>query len=225
MGATASVASTAAAEPLLKPTIFEKAEVVVRSEPFPYTVVKGALPESARATIAADFPNYDRSGFFPYQTSECGPSVQRVVDEMRSPAFADALGDRLGVPRLSQYPTIVTIRKWSKDTDGRIHNDSKSKIVTALLYLNDTWPDTSAGCFRFLSSPESFDHQVGDEVKPLYGTFTAFRRTETSWHGHLPYKGERRVIQVAWLTSKAELERKMKQGRVTRFLKQIFTRA
>jgi 2OG-Fe(II) oxygenase superfamily len=225
MGATASVASTVTAKPLLKPTIFEKAEAVIQSDPFPYTVVKGALPESARAAIAADFPNYDRSGFFPYQTSECGPSVQRIVDEMQSPAFADALGDRLGVPRLSQYPTIVTIRKLSKETDGRIHNDSKSKIVTALLYLNDTWPNTSDGCFRFLSSPESFDHQVGEEVKPLYGTFTAFRRTETSWHGHLPYKGERRVIQVAWLTSKEELERKMKQGRVTRFLKQIFTRA
>ena len=225
MGATASAVSVAAAEPLLKPTIFEKAEAVIRSEPFPYTVVKGALPESARATIAADFPNYDRSGFFPYQTSECGPSVQRIVDEMQSPAFADARGDRLGVPRLSQYPAIVTIRKLSKETDGRIHNDSNSTIVTALLYLNDTWPDTSDGCFRFLSSPESFDHQVGEEVKPLYGTFTAFRRTETSWHGHLPYKGERRVIQVAWLTSKEEFERKMKQGRVTRFLKQIFTRA
>jgi 2OG-Fe(II) oxygenase superfamily len=225
MGASASVATTTTAEPLLKPAIFEQAGAVVRSEPFPYTVVKAALPESARAAIAADFPNYDRSGFFPYLTSECGPSVQRIVDDMQSPAFADALGDRLGVPRLSQYPTIVTIRKLSKETDGRIHNDSKSKIVTALLYLNDTWPDSSDGCFRFLSSPESFDHQVGDEVKPLYGTFTAFRRTETSWHGHLPYKGERRVIQVAWLTSKEELERKMKQGRVTRFLKQIFTRA
>jgi len=222
MGATATAVSAAA--PLLKSAIFEKSEAVIKSEPFPYVTVAGALPESARATIAADFPNYDRAGFFPYQISECGPSVQRIVEEMQSPAFADALGDRLGVPRLSQYPTIVTIRKWSKETDGRIHNDSKSKIVTALLYLNDTWPDTSDGCFRFLSSPESFDHQVGEEVKPLYGTFTAFRRTETSWHGHLPYKGERRVIQVAWLTSKEELERKMRQGRVTRFLKQIFTR-
>ena len=225
MDAIASAATVATAEPLLKPVIFGQAGAVIRSDPFPYTVVKGALPASARAAIAADFPNYTRSGFFPYQTSECGPGVQRVIDEMQSPAFADALGECLGVPRLSQYPAIVTIRKWSKETDGRIHNDSKSKIVTALLYLNDTWPNTSDGCFRFLSSPESFDHQVGEEVKPLYGTFTAFRRTETSWHGHLPYKGERRVIQVAWLTSKAELERKMKQGRVTRLLKQIFTRA
>lgn len=224
MGAIASAVSTITT-PLLDPEIFKRPSAIIHSEPFPYAMIPGALPDSAQATLSADFPKYDRSGFFPYLPSECGPSVQRIVDEMQAPAFADTLGDCLGVSRLSQYPTIVTIRKWSKETDGRIHNDSKSKIVTALLYMNDTWPDTSDGCFRFLSSPESFDHQVGEEVKPLYGTFTAFRRTESSWHGHLPYKGERRVIQVAWLTSKEELERKMKRGRFTRFLKQIFTRA
>jgi hypothetical protein len=228
MAATATTAATAAGtypEHLLKPEIFAWPDAVVRRDPFPFTVVKGALPDAARATIGGDFPRYERSGFFPYLPEECGPSVQRLVDDIRRPEFADALGNALGVERLSQYPTIVTIRKLSKETDGRIHNDSKSKIVTALLYLNDTWPDTSGGCFRFLSSPESFDHQVGDEVKPLYGTFTAFRRTENSWHGHLPYTGERRVIQIAWLTSQDELDRKLKRGRFTRFVKQLLTRA
>jgi hypothetical protein len=209
---------------LLKPEIFAKSDAVTKRDPFPFTVVKGSLSESLRATIAADFPKYERSGFFPYLPEECGPSVQQVVEDIKSPEFADALGNTLGVERLSQYPTIITIRKLSKETDGRIHNDSKSKIVTALLYLNETWPNTSGGCFRFLSSPENFDHQVGEEVKPLYGTFTAFRRTENSWHGHLPYAGERRVIQVAWLTSRDELDRKLKRGRFSRFLKQLFTR-
>ena len=55
--------------------------------------------------------------------------------------------------------------------------------------------------------------------------FTAFRRTENSWHGHTPYKGERRVLQIAWLTSQDELERKLKSGRLTRFIKRFFTRA
>ena len=166
MGASASVVSTATAEPLLKPTIFEKAEAVVRSDPFPYTVVKGALPESARATIAADFPNYDRSGFFPYQTGECGPSVQRIVDDMQGPAFADALDDRLCVPRLSRYPSIVTIRKWSKETDGRIHNPGKSsqpqmnadkrgysmRCLYSPTHQKGEWPRCINGMIHLLSS-------------------------------------------------------------------------
>lgn len=224
MAATASAISMNP-EHLLKPEIFNRADATVRRDPFPFAVVKGALPDAARTAIAADFPKYERSGFFPYLPEECGPSVQRLVEDIQDREFADALGNAFGIERLSQYPTIVTIRKWSKESDGRIHNDSKSKIVTALLYLNETWPNTSGGCFRFLSSPDSFDHLVGEEVKPLYGTFTAFRRTENSWHGHPPYEGERRVIQIAWLTSKDELERKLKRGRFTRFIKQLFTRA
>ncbi len=216
--------STANSKPLLRPEIFAKADAVVRRDPFPFTVVKGSLADSMRPVIGADFPKYERSGFFPYLPEECGPSVQQLVEDIQRPEFADTLGNALGVERLSQYPTIVTIRKLSKETDGRIHNDSKSKIVTALLYLNETWPNTSGGCFRFLSSPESFDNVVGEEVKPLFGTFTAFRRTENSWHGHPPYAGERRVIQIAWLTSREELDRKLKRGRLTRFLKQLFTR-
>lgn len=97
--------------------------------------------------------------------------------------------------------------------------------MTALLYLNETWPDTSGGCFRVLNSSDSFDDLAAPEVRPLYGTFLAFRRTDNSWHGHLPYEGERRVIQIAWLTSEAERLRKEKRGWFTRKLKQMFARA
>ena len=42
-----------------------------------------------------------------------------------------------------------------------------------------------------------------------------------SFHGHLPFEGERRVIQIAWLTSEDEKLRKTKRGSVSRFLKSI----
>jgi hypothetical protein len=223
MSATAA-ALARQTEHLLKPEIFARADARVTREPFPYVVIQNSLADSLRQAVAADFPKYDRSGFFPYAPEECGPVVRQLIDDIRSPEFADALGNTLGVEHLSQYPTIVTIRHLSKETDGRIHNDSKSKIITSLLYLNETWPDTSDGCFHFLSSPESFAHRIGEPVKPLFGTFTAFRRTDNSWHGHPPYAGERRVIQCAWLTSTEELDRKLKRGRFQRFLKKLFTR-
>jgi len=49
-----------------------------------------------------------------------------------------------------------------------------------------------------------------------------FKRCDNSFHGHLPYAGERRVIQVAWLTSEAEKQRKTKRGRFSRTFKKIF---
>lgn len=200
-------------------------KVEAHTQPFSYVIVRGLLPDSWRARVAADFPRLKKAGFFPVDRGESGPSVNSLINALRSPEFADALGEHLGVAHLGQYPTIAHLRKWSKASDGSIHVDSKSKVVTALLYLNETWPDTSGGCFRILNSPDSFDDLAAPEVKPLYGTFLAFRRTDNSWHGHLPYEGERRVIQIAWLTSEEERLRKERQGRFTRKLKQMFARA
>lgn len=196
----------------------------LQHDPFPFLAARDVLPDAQRAAIAADFPNYRRSGFFPLDEHECGPSVRAVVRSLVHPDFATALGRLLGVENLGALPTIVTLRKWSKDSDGRIHNDSKSKVVTALLYLNQSWLDTSDGCFRVLKSADDFEQLAAPEVRPLYGHFAAFRRTENSWHGHPPYTGERRVIQVAWLTSLEEKLRKEKRGRFTRLVKALFTR-
>jgi hypothetical protein len=192
--------------------------------PFPFLAAQNFLPDAMRAPIAADLPDYRRPGFFPMDDRECGPSVRAIVRSLEHPAFADRLGELLGVDNLGALPTITTLRKWSKATDGRIHNDSKAKVVTALLYLNEAWPETSGGCFRVLTDDQSFDHLAAPEVRPLYGHFAAFRRTENSWHGHLPYTGERRVIQIAWLTSIEEKLRKERRGRFTRLVKSLFTR-
>ena len=41
---------------------------------------------------------------------------------------------------------------------------------------------------------------------------------DDSWHGHLPFEGERRVLlQVAWLASEDELLRKQRRGRFSRW--------
>jgi len=220
-GLTSPPPLTLDGERLFEANNLKKAVVDSRLEPYPMLVAQGLLPESAKARIVADFPRYHRSGFFPMEAAECGPSVIAAVNSVIHPAFADTLGQYLGVENLSRFPTLVTLRKWSKLSDGRIHNDGRAKVVTALLYLNETWPDSSAGCFRFLTSPDSFENMAVPEIKPLYGYFAAFRRTENSWHGHPPYKGERRVIQVAWLVNKDELERKQKRGRFTRFVKSL----
>lgn len=52
----------------------------------------------------------------------------------------------------------------------------------------------------------------------MYGTLVAFARADDSWHGHLPFEGERRVLlQVAWLASEDELLRKQRRGRFSRW--------
>ncbi len=207
---------------LIDPTRLDAPGTEVRREPFAFVIAQGQLPAAARTALNADFPRYSGAGFFPYAAEDCGPSINRLVDEITAPAFADALGQRLGIPHLGGYPTLVTICRALNKRHGTIHTDSKSKVATALLYLNESWPDTSDGCFRFLNRIDDIDDLAAPEIKPLYGALAAFRRADNSFHGHLPYEGERRVIQIAWLTSEDEKARKTQRGRLSRLFKRLF---
>ncbi len=206
---------------LLDPTRLDRPDTLVRDDPFSFMIAHSQLPEQARAELDSDFPKYSGAGFFPYNERECGESIRALVDALTSRAFADAVGARLGIDDLGGYPTLVTICRHLNKRHGTIHTDSKSKIATALLYLNASWPDTSDGCLRFLAKVDDIDAAIAPEVKPLYGEFVVFRRADNSFHGHLPYEGERRVIQVAWLTSEAEKLRKTQRGLATRLFKKI----
>ncbi len=196
----------------------------VSREPFAFVIAEGQLPASASEELRNDFPRYSGAGFFPYASEDCGPSINRLVDEITAPEFADALGERLGIAHLGAYPTLVTICRSLNRRHGTIHTDSKSKVATVLLYLNESWPDTSDGCFRFLNRIDDIDDLAAPEIRPLYGALAAFKRSDNSFHGHLPYEGERRVIQVAWLTSEEEKARKTQRGKLSRLFKKLFGR-
>jgi hypothetical protein len=208
-------------EPLIDAARLDAARCEVRSAPFHFLVARAQLPEAAADVLDRDFPRYEGAGFFPYQAEECGPSIVACVEALTSPGFAQALGERLGIEHLDSFPPLVTICRSLNLRHGTIHTDSRSKLATALLYLAPEWPNGSAGALRFLRRIDSIDDLVAPEVAPLYGTLVAFKRADNSFHGHLPFEGERRVIQVAWLTSMEEMERKTKRGRFSRMVKKL----
>lgn len=207
---------------LLDPIRLDRPDTDVRQQPFPFMIAHGQLPDEARSELERDFPKYASAGFFPYDPIDCGPSVNALVNQMTTPAFAKAIGRHLGIDNLGQYPTLVTLCRALNKRHGTIHTDSRSKVATALLYLNTQWPDTSDGCLRFLNKIDNIDDLAAPELKPLYGEFAVFKRCDNSFHGHLPYEGERRVIQVAWLTSEEEKLRKTKRGKFSRAFKKLF---
>ena len=209
---------------LLDPARLDRPDTLVMQQPFPFMVAHGQLPDEARSELDRDFPRYSSAGFFPYDSRDCGPSVNALIADMTAPAFAGAVGSRLGIDNLHQYPTLVTVCRLLNKRHGTIHTDSRSKVATALIYLNGQWPDTSDGCLRFLHKIDDIDSLVAPELIPLYGEFAVFKRCDNSFHGHLPYEGERRVIQVAWLTSENEKLRKTKRGKFSRAFKKLFGR-
>jgi hypothetical protein len=195
-----------------------------RSEPFPLLIADGLLAPAAMQELLGDFPAYRGAGFFPYEPADAGPMLRRLVDELSSPEFADAVGDSLGLPGLARRPLLVTLCRSLNRRHGRIHTDSESKLATALLYLNPDWIDGSTGCLRFLASGTDLDALLAPEIRPVYGQFAVFARSPRSFHGHLPYEGQRYAIQLAWLRDEADRDRKIRRGRVSRALKWLVGR-
>jgi SM-20-related protein len=115
---------------------------------------------------------------------------------LRGPAFATLLGERFDL-ELASLPTTVSVRKFCERTDGNIHTDHKSKVITVLVYFNEHW-DHPDGQLRMLRSNNDIEDYTA-QVAPLGGTLLAFRRTDHSWHGHTRFVGERRMVQLNYL--------------------------
>src|SRR6201987_272406 len=150
------------------------------------------------AEINADYPKISTSGSFPVDQVVFGPAFQTLLDELNSEAFREVFEDKFEID-LSGRPTITTVRGRCGPGDGKIHTDSTSKIITVLIYMNESW-EQSGGRLRLLRSATDLNNII-TEVPQVAGTLLAFKRSNNSWHGHEPFAGERRVIQFNWLTS------------------------
>lgn len=190
----------------------------VASDPFPYFTASGTLDPDALAAIRADFPAIAHPGIFPLAELAYGPAFAALIEEIRGADLEDILSEKFDVD-LSDKPLMITVRGHCRASDGKIHTDSTSKVVTCLLYLNEPWAE-GGGRLRLLRDPGDIDSTIA-EVPPDGGTFVAFRRTDNSWHGHKPFKGPRRYVMFNWVTSQAAHDREIGRHRISARLKRL----
>lgn len=188
-------------ERLVNLSALENAPLV--RDPFPHFVARGFLPPSVIEAIDQDFPDVPKRGSFPMSELQSGPSFEALVEYLEGEDVARVFSDKLGIDLVGK-PTTMTIRGYSGEQDGRVHTDSRSKLVTVLLYLNSGW-SSPEGRLRLLRSNNLDDWF--DEVPPDAGTLLAFVNTENAWHGHKPFVGQRRSIQLNWVVSDAAVRR------------------
>jgi SM-20-related protein len=191
-------------------------------DPFPYLIIPGFLGRAALDAIAADFPRIDRPGSFPVSELSFGPRFAALLGELEGPSMRAACAAKFAID-LTDRPTMVTVRGRAQRKDGRIHADSKTKLITVLLYMNESW-EAPGGRLRLLRSPDSLADYVA-EVPPVEGTLIAFAVTPHSWHGHEPSEGERRVIQLNWVTEEAVVRHEQARHRLSARLKRLFAPA
>jgi hypothetical protein len=168
----------------------------LQTDPFDYLVVPGFLSADTLAKVNADYPAIDTAANHALENLSYGAAFEALMDELRSPSLATVLGEKFDMD-LASLPTTVTVRKFCERTDGNIHTDHKSKVITVLIYFNEHW-EHEDGQLRLLRSKDDIEDYVA-QVPPLGGTLLAFRRTDHSWHGHTRFVGERRMVQINYL--------------------------
>jgi SM-20-related protein len=196
--ATATARATHAGASRLEGELFDFdafAATPLQGDPFDYLIVPRFIRPAALAALNADFPTIDGPGNFPPERLSYGPSFAALLEALEGPELAARFGAKFGVDLGGCHPTIA-IRCHSEATDGNIHTDHKSKVITVLFYFNQSWPH-EGGRLRLLRSATDMEDYVAESV-PEGGAMLAFRRTDHSWHGHKPFVGERRILQLSY---------------------------
>ena len=158
--------------------------------PFDHVAIPQVLEPGCAAAIPGEFPKIRSSGSFSLSDAPPGPALRGLIDDLMSDRFRAQMA-RIFDLDLNDRPAVVTLRGQCSARDGRIHVDSRSKVLSLLIYLNDDWVD-GEGQLRLLESEDGFD--------------TAFRRSDNSWHGHSRFVGQRRALQFNYLqTSRASV--------------------
>lgn len=190
----------------------------ISRDPFDHVVLPGFITADVAAAARAAFPRSAHGGIAPAGSRPADDGLGRLLAALRHPRTSAAFSDIFGVS-LSPDTLMIHLRSRCRPQDGQIHTDSRDKVVTCLLYLNESWPHPG-GRLRLLRSPDNLEDMAG-EVAPLEGTLVAFRRSDSSFHGHHPFEGERIYVMFNWMVSAQAARRETRRHAVSAAFKRL----
>lgn len=190
----------------------------VSQQPFPHTVIKNFIHPSKLKEVCDAFPELSDGGSFNCNEDNTRGALAHFINELHSDEMRNWLEERFDID-LQDKPIMATLRGLSRAKDGRIHTDSKDKIITLLIYLNPDWNESEGGNLRVLRSENIDDY--ADEVKPEAGTCLIFKVTDNCWHGYKPFVGSRRQIMFNFLVSDTALKKHKSSHGLSAFMKKL----
>ena len=185
--------------------------------PYEYIVVSDFIKEEWKDKLVQTYPQVKEAGSFPLPTVSCSKEFKQLINELNSDAFRHAIEKKFSLD-LEGKPTMFTVRGKCRLKDGQVHTDSESKIITVLLYMNPSW-ENQGGRLRLLNS-DNIDN-IKAEISPDVGTLLVFKRCDHSYHGHLPFEGPRKVIQMNWVIDQKTVDHEQSRNRWSAILKKF----
>ena len=173
------------------------ASAAVNTAPFPHFYLERSVDPEHIQELIANFPQLKQGGSFNIKDVETPERLRAFVEQFDSAEVRQILGEKFAVD-LTDKPMMATLRGYSRAKDGRIHTDSKTKLITVLVYLNESW-EAESGRLRILRSGTDMDDYT-DELLPGPSSLVAFKVTDNCWHGYPSFEGKRQAIQINFLT-------------------------
>lgn len=173
----------------------------VEMQPYPYLVMEHFVTPEYCDAITQTFPPIRQDGSFPLSAFHLDGAMLELIQALESSELRDAIAAKFDMD-LQARPTTITLRGYcTLGRDGKIHKDSKDKLVTVLLYLGGDWQEGDPrGCLRILNSADRLDDYAAT-IAPRFGTCVIFKVTDNGWHGFEAFEGKRRALQLNYVVS------------------------
>lgn len=102
-----------------------------------------------------------------------------LTHDLLSQAYRTAMSE-LTECDLTTVPMEVNVFHYGPGARLGPHSDLKDKIVTHVLYFNQSWNANDGGCLTILRSADPAD--LAAEIVPVVGNSAVLVRSEKSWH-------------------------------------------
>jgi hypothetical protein len=184
---------------------------------FPFFSVLNCITEEGKA-LPQNFPDLNKGGSYPSDMPGLSPVMKNLIAEIESKEMQEALSEKFGI-NLDDVEVVTTIRGYSRLKDGQIHTDSKTKVLTLLLYLNESWEEDT-GLLRMLKNNHDLEDFI-EEIPATLGSLVVFKVTENCWHGFHPFEGKRLSLQMNYI-KKESVSQHVMRHRLSSFIKKLF---
>jgi SM-20-related protein len=173
----------------------------LETEPYKWAAVSGLFTAADAAALAATFPRdhfkrvADRAGEkkHEYQVralirmsaqsisreKQLSGVWQALAHDFLSPTYRNAMSELTGID-LGAAELEVNVFHYPPGGLHGAHTDNRDKIVTHVLYFNESWNDDDGGCLLILKSSDP--GEMVARISPLVGNSAVLVRSDHSWH-------------------------------------------
>jgi SM-20-related protein len=102
-----------------------------------------------------------------------------LASDLVSPAYRTAMS-LLTKRDLTTAPMEVNVFHYGPGASLGAHTDLPEKLVTHVLYFNQSWKRENGGCLSILNSKDELD--MAAQILPIVGNSVVLVRSDKSWH-------------------------------------------